>query len=696
MIGNSIINGVKGAVSGIFGSKDEEDKPVFEEDLVAFVEKEYKRRQDERRPYEVQWRLNLAMFEGNQYLDINTASWNLEEQPILYDWQEREVFNHIAPNIETRIAKLKRMRVIPKVRTSGSTDREDVHSAKIGTQLLKNNYNDRKIRDKQAEEILWLELCGTVFRKHIWNPDLGRVIGVRSLNQEGMAEDADALGDSVEAPGPAGEAAAGDLIEVREGDQEIVVVPPQEIYPDSSYCRSMDDCRSLIHAKAFHTDDIKEIWGIEVSTEKAEAEKLQRMMLGLGGLGYGQGGFMLHPVKMEDHAIVKEYEEKPSKKYPQGRLIIVAGGKLLHSGPMPYMVDDDGKPGFPFSMVSCLDRPGVFWGKTVLERLIPIQRRYNALRNRKAEYLNRCAIGQWTVEEDATDIDKLEQEAGMPGAIHVYSRGSAPPRMVDNPTLPASFETEEHTLLNEFTILSGISEVSRQSGAPPGVKSGVALALVQEQDTSRLSNTAENIERFNIASAKIQLRLFKQYVNAPRTLTATGKNDVAEVIDWIGNDLRSENIYVDSIDALTESIAQKRQMVFDLLGTNLLVDPETGRMDKEMRSKVLDMIEMGEWENAGDMESLHISKAERENKAMEQGQMQEPVDYDEHILHISVHNRFRLTVDYETLKMQIPGIEQVFEAHINMHMMYLQQTAQMMAESQMAAQMQAATPEEGI
>jgi hypothetical protein len=52
MIGTSIINGVKNAVSGIFGGKDEKTKPVYEQDLVDFVEREFKRRQEERRPYE--------------------------------------------------------------------------------------------------------------------------------------------------------------------------------------------------------------------------------------------------------------------------------------------------------------------------------------------------------------------------------------------------------------------------------------------------------------------------------------------------------------------------------------------------------------------------------------------------------------------------------------------------------------------
>lgn len=669
---------IMNTAKGIFGGRDEE-RPVYDDDLVGFVDKEFKRRQDERHPFELQWRLNMAFYEGNQYLDINTASMALEEMPMLYDWQEREVFNQIAPNIETRISKLKRVRSILKVRPGGSgADIDDVHSAKVGSILLRNNYADLGIRDLQVEELMWMELCGTVFRKHIWNPDKGAVIGqVADINPE------------------TGEQA---IEEVREGDQEITIVPPQEIYPDSSSRKNLKECQSLIHARAFDVEDIKDTWGVEVAPEKVEVEKLQRIMSGLGGLGYGQGGFMVYNVKLEHHAVVKEYMERPSKKYPDGRLIIVAGGKKLYAGPLPYLVGEDSEPDFGFSMLVCLQRPGIFWGKSVLERLIPVQRRYNALRNRKAEYLNRVAIGQWLVEEGSVDMDEFELNAGFPGGIHVYERGFNAPRMAENPPLPSNFEIEEQTLLNEFAILSGVSEISRQSNAPPGVKSGVALALVQEQDDTRLSNTVDNTERHNIHSGKIQLRLAKQFVTAPRTLRVTGKNNVAEVIDWMGSDIRSEDVILDNMQALAESPAQKRQMVFDLLESGLLFDPETGRLNKEMRSKIFDMIEIGEWESADDTDQLHLAKADRENQWLIQGQFAEAVNYDDHISHISRHNAFRLTVDYEEIKVQAPIIEQIFEAHVNMHLMFLAQKAASLAQMRgqgMQRQLQTGQQEEG-
>jgi hypothetical protein len=653
----STFDGIKNTLSGLFGQKDE--VPHYKEDLVDLVNREFKRRQDERKAFELQMRLNLAFYEGNQYLEINTAANSLVEQPVLTDYSEREVFNNIAPNIETRISKLKRIRPALTVRP-GSTEQDDIHSAKVGTKLLRNVYNDQEIRDKLNDVYIWSETCGGVVFKLAWNPEAGKqVVGLDETGQQ---------------------------VSMPEGDIDVTICPPQEIYPDSCYFQDIEDCKSIIHARAYSIDSIFEQYGVKVREEEATASSIQRSMTGLGGLGYGQGGFHIGSIKLKNHAIVKEYYERPSKEYLEGRLIIVAGGELLHSGPLPFNVGKNDQPGLPFVKLDCLKRPGIFWGKTVLERLIPVQRRYNALRNRKAEYLNRCAIGQWLAEDGATDLDILEQDGTTPGAIIVYQKGFSKPEMVQNPSLPPAFETEEQTLLQEFSILSGVSEISRQSAAPVGVKSGVALSIVQEQDDTRLSNTAENIERAMIRLGKMILRLYRQFVQFPRTLQEIGQNNVVEVIDWVGSDLTSDDVIIESFSAMTESPAIRRQMVFDLLESGLMNNPETGQIDKETRNKVFEMIELGTWESTVDVEQLHVQKAERENRAFTQGQLTQPVQYDDHLLHIDRHNQFRLDAEYEEMVAQNPQVEQIFNAHVQMHQAVINQAmmAQQLAMAQQA------------
>ena len=44
----------------------------------------------------------------------------------------------------------------------------------------------------------------------------------------------------------------------------------------------------------------------------------------------------------------------------------------------------------------------------MVERAIPVQRAYNAVKNRKHEFLNRIAMGVLTVEDGSVDTDNLE------------------------------------------------------------------------------------------------------------------------------------------------------------------------------------------------------------------------------------------------------------------------------------------------
>ena len=83
----------------------------FEEDIVSEVKADFLRRQEARKHIERQWQLNMNFEMGNQYCELNDMG-EIEDFSKQYFWQEREVYNHIAPIIETRIAKLGKVRPV--------------------------------------------------------------------------------------------------------------------------------------------------------------------------------------------------------------------------------------------------------------------------------------------------------------------------------------------------------------------------------------------------------------------------------------------------------------------------------------------------------------------------------------------------------------------------------------------------------
>lgn len=624
------------------GTHKDLSKVEFKEDILDETIKDFEQRKTDRQFLELQMRLNMDFYDGNQFSYINKHTKNVEEAEKMYWYQEMEVFNQIAPNVETRLAKLGRLRPIPKTRPATNTD-DDIANAKISNKLLETSYYDQKIKDKQDIANMWSELTGTVIWKPIWNDNIGELIT--------MSEDGEAM---------------------HEGNAEVIVVNPFEIYPDSLWHDDVEDCNSIIHAKAYTAVEVKDIWGVEVKGEEVNVLTVNSSAVNTGGVGQQSSGYRITNRQQKDSVIVIEKWEMPTKKHSNGRLIICTDKEILYIGDLPYKVGTDNNLGLPFINQKAIKTPGRFFGKSIIERLIPLQRRYNALKNRKAEYINRVSIGQMVYEEGSVDADFLEEEGTSPGLMIPYRAGFNPPKYMEFHSLPAEFAIEEQNILSDFIRISGISELSKDSSAPTGVKSGIALGILQEQDDTRLSLTAGYIVSANISLGEKILRLYKQFADTDRLLRSVGENQTVELVTWNASNVTSDDVYVDSQAQSLESTAQRRNMVFDLLGTGLFNDPETGGLTKESIAKIFDLIDLGNWEMGNDTDKLHLSKVDRENQILISGQWKDIDNYDDHLIHIKRHNRFRLTTNYEKMVAENPQINVAFEYHVMQHVQFIQ------------------------
>ena len=157
--------------------------------------------------------------------------------------------------------------------------------------------------------------------------------------------------------------------------------------------------------------------------------------------------------------MIEKYE-KPSVEFPKGRLITIAGDKLLYYGELPYYNAEQTTYFYPFVKQESQNSAGNFFGSSIIERLIPVQRAYNAVKNRKHEFMNRLSMGIMNVEDGSIDVEELAEDGLSPGKILVYRQGSNPPEMMEGISMPTEFNEEEDKLLNEFVVISGVSDVS--------------------------------------------------------------------------------------------------------------------------------------------------------------------------------------------------------------------------------------------
>ena len=79
------------------------------------------------------------------------------------------------------------------------------------------------------------------------------------------------------------------------------------------------------------------------------------------------------------------------------------------------------------------------------------------------------------------------------------------------------------------------------------------------------------------------------------------------------------------------------------------------------------MLGLGIWENAQDINELHLKRADNENLKMLGGQSIATSEIDDDKLHINSHIAFMLGEDYEKAKEKNPKIDRIFNEHIKAH-----------------------------
>ena len=608
--------------------------------IAQEVIKDFQRRADERKAFETLWRLNINFLMGNQYCDVGYGG-NIEERDRQFFWQEREIFNHIAPIFDIRFAKLiqikRELSVLP-----ATSDERDKQTAKVLKKILNSVESKLDIQNIINEGIKWSEVCGTSFYKISWNNEKGQVVGMDDKGEK-----------------------------IYSGEVDISVCNPFEIYPDSCTCEDIRECQSIIHARAFTRDQVKSMYGVDVEGKSVNIFSLAQVSAGLGGLGFNGASTKVVERSKDDSVIVIERYVRPNKDYPNGRLTIVAGECLVYDDDLPFACGEDGQRDLPFIRQVSIPQPACFWGTSVIERMIPVQRAYNAVKNRKHEFLNRLSLGVLSVEDGSVDLDNLEDEGLCPGKILVYRQGANQPKYLEEEALPDSFDDEETKLLDEFYRIGGVSETMGTDYASSNI-SGVTLELMINQDEIRLNSAFESIRSATKKLAKFILRLYKQFALFPRIAKIVGENGEIELFYFSSNDISSDDVVIENQSEGAMTITQRREMIFRLLDSGVLSD-ENGNISNRTKAKVVEMLGMGLWENAQDTRELHIKKADNENLKMKDKVDVKVCEIDEHGLHIQEHIAFMLGKDFQSAQEKDNQIEARFLAHIREHKKYLKE-----------------------
>lgn len=641
---------------------DDEGNRIYKEDIIHKLSEELERRRAERAPLETQWILNANFLVGNQYCDFNTYRGEIEQLEPVYDWLERETFNQIAPLIETRIANLKKINYLMKVKPR-TNELDDYAKAEVSSNILQYTQNKTDFEMKKNTAISWNELCGNCFFLSWWDVDGG----------EPYATETDVI---------VGEDGVEKKIERAyfQGDLDYGLITPYEIFPESIFKQTVEAQRSIILEQVKTVEDVYDLYGIKTEGSSVETFQLTPLTSG-GGYGYENSVMTVGHKTVENAVKVVTYFERPSKRLPGGKMIIVVDNEhLVYYGDLPYSK-------IPIIQMLCREVAGQFFGKSAIEDLIPRQRAYNACLNRLHEYITRIAIQSFYVEEGAIDIEEYEQNGAAPGAMLVYRRGSSPPVPIPNGNLPSEIIQERYNLKSDMEYIAGTSQLMVNGAVPSGVTSGTAIANLQEIDNTRLSLTGDYIRNAVKNLAILWLEIYKRYANTKRVVNFVGTNGIGNALVWSGEDITSFDVeYVTENELLMSEDVQK-QRFFDAYNMGLFTD-NTGKIPERVKQRALEFMKVGSYTEIMNINLLQLQAAQRENTFFENGILPEISEFDDHEIHIEEHLRYILQMDFQVLKMRKKEYAAALEDHIRQHKQAMAQSQQVNALEQMLSQQQ--------
>jgi len=583
---------------------------------------------------EAQWRLNMAWLIGRQYTTINRGSRRLEEIPAP-PWRVRYVSNRILPTFRMYLGRLSKVRPLPEV-IPATGNEADMLAAKVADKLLKYVWTKEKLDKRRAIELYsWMLVCGSAFLMPWWDHDAGDPIEI----PEAVSEE-----ELIENPSAAIQ---------RMGDIRVDVVSPLEVYPDPS-ARSWDECRYIFHIKAVHVDILKEMFPEYANRIQPESlEMYASWFVDPLMVAPGISQPIIRPIK--DHARLIEYYERPSKKHPEGYHAIAVGMNnwIVKEEKLPYNHKD-----FPLVKFDFIPVPGRFWGMSLIEQLIPIQKNLNLTKSMLIE--NKIALSRPKVLIPTTAEVPPDAFTTEPGEKVFYNPLGGRPEPWVPPPVPGYVLQELQLIEQDFMEVSSLHWVARGMN-PPGVRTAAGIAILQESDDTPLGPILMWNEQSWEDTAKQVIELARQFYTERRIIYAH-LGDKVEALEFKREDLEGRyRILIDMGSSLPLSKAARIQFIFELLDRGAFRD-QNGRIDETRLFKLLEMEAAVE---ASYDDQIDIRLARFENIEMRDNLTEfEPGELDNHMLHMQLHSKFIKELALEDPEHPaIPLIRKHIEAH---------------------------------
>lgn len=578
------------------------------------------------------------------YFDTTARSFKPLPSPNTFIKRNRVHVNRILPTVQNRLARLTKSPPRWDVRPK-SSDQEDKDAARLAIQVLEQFWETLFINRKRLTLTMWLQQCGSAYFKVCWDPTLGKkhVIPVDKADEQGNVTRIYEV--------------------VAEGDIRVDVCSFFEIFPDP-LAKSWDEANDLIQAKVRPLSYFREQYpqaGHLVMEEDVWLNSLQYEAR-INSINTTTGSAGSPQVQMRNSAIEISYYEKPSKKHPYGRHLIIANGVKLKDGTLP--IDE-----IPFIKFDDILIGGKFNSEAVITHLRPLQDQINKGKTMRAAFLNRMLTGKLTAARGANiAAEALNDQSGE--VVRYDPVPNAPdggaPKALDMPTIPQYAYQEEETLKLDMDDTAGINQASRGQ-MPSASIPAIGMQLLVEQDDTRIGTETECQEYSYADLGRIILKFVGEYYETERLLKIAGDNQEYQVKKFKGADLLGNyDVHVIRGSTLPGSKVLKRQEILNLYERGLFGNPQ----EPLVQQNVMSMLEFGDEFQAWERRALRMGQIKRGIAMLEAGEKPPVSEFDDHSLWLQELDDYRISEKFEKLT---PASQEMLLECMNEHVNFLQE-----------------------
>jgi hypothetical protein len=597
--------------------------------LVTYVDNKIEeiRASGPRTANEAIWFTNIAYIMGydSVYFDASRRTFRPIPGTSALD-RSRIHVNKILPNFQIRQARLCKNPPRYDVRPN-SSDQDDKDAAQLSLKIINDVWDKELINQKRIELMAWMQQCGHAYIKVLWDDSKGELV------TDPMSNDSE-----------------------YEGEIGIEVMSAFEVFVDP-LARTLQEAQYVIEAHVRPIQYFRMRYpekGNLVKVEDTYLSSLQNLQKINNSTNLGPSGSS--SVSVQNSAIEKCLYEKPSKKYPKGRMVVVANGVLLEDKELPC-----GK--IPIVKFDDVIVAGKYYSESIITHARPIQDQYNKLITRRAKWTNQLLAGKYIAARDAglgkesiTDDTEVVEYDVVPG--------SAPPQAMQVPMIPQYAYMEEDRLERLLSELFGIGEVDK-SQLPSASIPAIGMQLLVEQTDTRIGITTEHNEYSWAKVGSLILDYAEKYYTTERTLKEAGVSGEYLVHKVTGDGIKgNKDVIVIRGSTLPGSKVLKRQEILNLYSQGILGDPA----DPSLREKVLSQLEYGDLAETWKDISLDKAQIKKSIEMLKQNIQPDVHEMDNHRLHITTKNQFRKTDSFDRFT---PEQKFMFEHDVEEHIQWL-------------------------